>query len=294
MNDNLPPLPPCAPEFKPRWPNDPGGYKEDQMKAYARAALAAAPQPSLWAIHVPGPDDYYPAPSEDAAKHMAAKHNAAMTEYYKANPDTSGHRPPIECALATAAMWPGSAADHAEEVAVFDYAAWGLAAPQPQPVQQPVAWSERIKELADQYAIECVEFSKGIPNGAHSMSPIAVKAGDTRLALHSAIDTAERFIRAIESATLAAQVERAPQPQPVQQEPCPECDGTGTVAGSQAHFPCPLCTSPQAAQPLSDADVQQISRALHHHGLTLVRTAQGFGVMKLGEITAYAATKGTT
>ncbi|MDO9148282.1 MAG: hypothetical protein Q7U52_11590 [Hydrogenophaga sp.] len=42
----------------------------------------------------------------------------------------------------------------------------------------------------------------------------------------------------------------APQPQPVQQEPCPECDGTGTVAGSQAHFPCPLCTPPQAEQPL--------------------------------------------
>ena len=43
------------------------------------------------------------------------------------------------------------------------------------------------------------------------------------------------------------------QPQPVQQcALCPECDGTGTVAGSQAHFPCPLCTSPQAAQPLSD------------------------------------------
>ena len=41
------------------------------------------------------------------------------------------------------------------------------------------------------------------------------------------------------------------QPQPVQEQ-CPECDGTGTVAGSQAHFPCPLCTSPQAAQPLSD------------------------------------------
>lgn len=34
-------------------------------------------------------------------------------------------------------------------------------------------------------------------------------------------------------------------PQPVQEQ-CPECDGTGTVAGSQAHFPCPICTSPQA------------------------------------------------
>jgi hypothetical protein len=94
-------------------------------------AIAAAPQRSLWAIHVPGPDDYYPAPSEEAAKHMATKHNAAMAEYYKANPDTSGYRPPIESAMATAALWTGSAADHAEEIAAFDYAAWGLAAPQP-------------------------------------------------------------------------------------------------------------------------------------------------------------------
>lgn len=44
------------------------------------------------------------------------------------------------------------------------------------------------------------------------------------------------------------------QPEPVQEQ-CPECDGTGTVAGSQAHFPCPICTSPQAAQPLSDEQI---------------------------------------
>lgn len=47
-----------------------------------RAALAQAQScvPALWAIHVPGPDDYYPAPSEEAANHMVSKHNAAMTE----------------------------------------------------------------------------------------------------------------------------------------------------------------------------------------------------------------------
>lgn len=57
------------------------------------------------------------------------------------------------------------------------------------PQQEPVAQRELVKELADQYARECVEFAKAIPNGAHSMSPIAVKSGDTRLALHTAIDT---------------------------------------------------------------------------------------------------------
>jgi hypothetical protein len=56
------------------------------------------------------------------------------------------------------------------------------------PLATPVVQREAIKELADQYARECVEFSKAIQDGAHSMSPIAVKSGDTRLALHTAID----------------------------------------------------------------------------------------------------------
>lgn len=60
----------------------------------------------------------------------------------------------------------------------------------PQPEQELVVWRENIKQLADQYASECVEFARGIPTGAGSMSPIAVKAGDTRLALHTTIDCA--------------------------------------------------------------------------------------------------------
>ena len=56
--------------------------------------------------------------------------------------------------------------------------------------KEPVAWRENIKQIADQYAIECVEFARGIPNGVGSMSTIAVKAGDTRLALHTAIEQA--------------------------------------------------------------------------------------------------------
>ena len=115
-------------------------------------SLAEPQQQNLWAIHVPGPDDYYPAPSEEAAHHMAAKHNAAMTEYYKANPDTSGYRPPIESALATATAWTGNAADHAEEIAAFDYAAWGLAAPQPQPVQPTANSGDAEKAELDRMA----------------------------------------------------------------------------------------------------------------------------------------------
>ena len=205
INDNLPPLP--IPD-KQGCEDDPmygilpvDYYTAEQMKAYARAAIERQSVPADFetAVHE-YIDDY----------EMLGETEDGRDGCYTPNEND-------KALLFDAFMG-------------FDFSPWRAAAPQPQPVQQPVAWSERIKELADQYAIECVEFSKGIPNGAHSMSPIAVKAGDTRLALHSAIDTGERFIRAIESATLAAQVERATQPQPVQEQ-CPECDGTGTVSG---------------------------------------------------------------
>lgn len=116
-----------------------GPNNEPSAFELGHVALAES-QTNLWAIHVPGPDDYYPAPSEEAASHMASKHNAAMAEWNKANPDTSGNRPPIESSMASAQRWPGSATDHAEEIAVFDYAAWGLASPQPQPVQPSDPW----------------------------------------------------------------------------------------------------------------------------------------------------------
>jgi len=37
----------------------------------------------------------------------------------------------LEALRGAAALWTGNAADHAEEIAAFDYEAWGLAAPQP-------------------------------------------------------------------------------------------------------------------------------------------------------------------
>lgn len=121
------------------------------------------------------------------------------------------------------------------------------------------------------------------------------------------MESDKRFFAAIDALR-----EALAQPQPVQQEPtlkvykgeicykskdddqsygmwCPVAydHQHGLPEGTQFY------TSPQA-QPLSNADGLQISRALHRHGLTLVRTVQGFDVMKLGEITAYATTKGTT
>lgn len=76
----------------------------------------------LWAIHIPGPDDYHAAPSQEIANHMAARHNVAMQEYVSKNKLDWG----LEMITAEVAEWPGTAEDHTEELAEFDYAAWGL------------------------------------------------------------------------------------------------------------------------------------------------------------------------
>lgn len=76
----------------------------------------------LWAIHIPGPDEYYAAPSEAAARHMADKHNAAMTEYVaKKKPDWG-----INYITASAVPWPSDAESHAAAMQNFDYAGWNL------------------------------------------------------------------------------------------------------------------------------------------------------------------------
>ena len=181
MKDNLPPLPPYASEFRPRWLNDPGGYNEDQMKAYARAAIehqSAAPQPQ--------PVQQCKWPTCQSEKYQQDLEDQIMRELVGEQPVQ-------------------------EPVAYLDIGAGG--------------YLDIATNLTDEQLL-------ALPKGRHAL----------------------------------------------------------VIAGT---FGIDGYTSPQA-QPLSDADVQQISRALHQHGLTLVRTVQGFGVMKLGEITAYAATKGTT
>lgn len=77
---------------------------------------------TLWAIHIPGPDDYHAAPSEAMAKEMASKHNVAMQKYVSRNKLDWGQ----EMIVANVAEWPGTAEAHAGEVAEFDYAAWGF------------------------------------------------------------------------------------------------------------------------------------------------------------------------
>lgn len=81
---------------------------------------------ALWSIYIGGMDEYHAAPSESVAKQMAERHNAAITKWYIANPDTSGMRPTLKAALAEARPWPFDASEHAEDIADFDYAEWGI------------------------------------------------------------------------------------------------------------------------------------------------------------------------
>lgn len=80
----------------------------------------------LWAIYIPGPCECHAAPSEAAAAHMAERHNASMADYYAKHLDTSGFRPPLESVKAQVVEWPHEPAEHAEEIASFDFEAWGL------------------------------------------------------------------------------------------------------------------------------------------------------------------------
>lgn len=79
----------------------------------------------LWSIYISGMDEYHPAPSEAAAKHMAEKHNDALNAFFERHPEMAD--------MATAGMgsaaveeWPFEAEDHAEDLKSFDYAGWGL------------------------------------------------------------------------------------------------------------------------------------------------------------------------
>lgn len=76
----------------------------------------------LWAIFTPGADEYHAAPSEEAAKHMAERHTAAMQDYVT--------RKKLDWARDTIAAevveWPFDPEAHSDELAEFDYAAWGL------------------------------------------------------------------------------------------------------------------------------------------------------------------------
>lgn len=73
----------------------------------------------LWCIHVPGPDDFYAAPSKEAAEALATRHNAAMVKHWEElkmtkPPEVLRFYPPIESLMARVCEWPFFAEDHAE------------------------------------------------------------------------------------------------------------------------------------------------------------------------------------
>ena len=81
----------------------------------------------LWSIYIPGMDEYHPAPNKQIAQHMAERHNAAMAAYRAKHPDPHGFGPTVKATTAVVRKWPFEPRDHAEEIAQFDYAGWGLA-----------------------------------------------------------------------------------------------------------------------------------------------------------------------
>lgn len=111
-------------ETQSRQPLAMGHY--DMVVGVRPARVMAAQAEHLWSIYIGGMDEYHAAPSESAAKHMADKHNAAITQWYADCPDETGFRPPLDVALAKVEVWPFDAEEHAEDLLEFDYAGWGL------------------------------------------------------------------------------------------------------------------------------------------------------------------------
>lgn len=90
--------------------------------------------------------------------------------------------------------------------------------------QQPVAWRDDIKVLADVYAAKVSEFARSLALAREddSMSPVSAAAGDARMALHEAIDTAAPAPQAQEPIAKlfgTLPVYDTPAPQPAQDDP---------------------------------------------------------------------------
>jgi hypothetical protein len=82
----------------------------------------------LWCIRIPGPDDIYAAPNHAMAEHMAACHNEAMAEYFKAHPEKLEHwGVTLDEIKAQVIEWEHGAKEHAESLAEFKAEEWRLA-----------------------------------------------------------------------------------------------------------------------------------------------------------------------
>ena len=69
-----------------------------------------------------------------------------------------------------------------------------------------------------------------------------------------------------------------------QPAPSQQCMEHGECFGGECIYPAP---QPAQRKPLTD-ELNQIEKDLSFHGLTLVKTATGYAVLKLGQITAHS------
>ncbi|AVG17063.1 hypothetical protein CFN79_15035 [Chromobacterium vaccinii] len=74
-----------------------------------------------WAIHIPGPDDLYAAPSHAEAVFVAEHHNkttlpAIQKIMDSKQPEERRMYPPIECIAAEVVPWPWDDAEHEESL----------------------------------------------------------------------------------------------------------------------------------------------------------------------------------
>lgn len=85
-------------------------YCVDRLR---HAIVVTGKRNKLWAILIPGPDDVWAMPSEEAAKQAAEKHNAAILRAGLADKVGMDH----ESLLAQVVEWPHDAESHAESLA---------------------------------------------------------------------------------------------------------------------------------------------------------------------------------
>jgi hypothetical protein len=111
-----------------RW-IDTGGmafeHADDQVVAWAEFPELSAPA-QLWAIHLPGPDDLYAAPSNTEAVRVAAAFNQKMRPAYEASCKGEGF-PPVEASLAHVVPWPFGADEHTEALKDWEPEDFGAA-----------------------------------------------------------------------------------------------------------------------------------------------------------------------
>jgi hypothetical protein len=99
-----------------------GGYDGEPCPECCEARRDRGQEITLWAVHIPGPDDMAAAPSKEAAEYVAKHHNEtvvpALQKFRDSRPEAEhAYFPPIESCMAYASPWPWDADEHAESVA---------------------------------------------------------------------------------------------------------------------------------------------------------------------------------